>query len=103
MAATATVDAPLRVGDAPQMTTTKLDLSGLTCPLPALKTRKALKPLQPGDVLEVHCTDPLSVIDTPALIGETGDRVEITERTDQRIVFLIEKRSSDPSAEIGKS
>jgi len=83
------------------MTTTKLDLSGLKCPLPALKTRKALKSLQPGDRLEVHCTDPLSVIDIPALIGETGDRVEIAERTDQRIVFLIEKTSRQSAADIG--
>jgi tRNA 2-thiouridine synthesizing protein A len=74
-----------------RMTTTKLDLSGLKCPLPALKTRKALKPLKPGDVLEVHCTDPLSVIDIPNLVRETGDKVEITERADDRIVFLIEK------------
>jgi tRNA 2-thiouridine synthesizing protein A len=73
------------------MTTTKLDLTGLKCPLPALKTRKALKPLSPGDVLEVHCTDPLSVIDIPNLIRETGDKVEITERNEDRIVFVIEK------------
>jgi tRNA 2-thiouridine synthesizing protein A len=73
------------------MTTTKLDLTGLKCPLPALKTRKALKPLKPGDVLEVHCTDPLSVIDIPNLIRETGDKVEITERGEQGIVFVIEK------------
>jgi tRNA 2-thiouridine synthesizing protein A len=70
---------------------TKLDLTGLRCPLPALKTRKALKPLQPGDLLEVHCTDPLSVIDIPNLIRETGDKVEIAERTEHRIVFMIEK------------
>jgi tRNA 2-thiouridine synthesizing protein A len=73
------------------MTTTTLDLSGLKCPLPALKTRKALKPLNAGDVLEVCCTDPLSVIDIPNLIRETGDKVEITERDERRIVFLIEK------------
>ena len=73
------------------MGTTKLDLTGLKCPLPTLKTRKALKPLKPGDLLEVHCTDPLSVIDIPNLIRETGDKVEITERTAQRIVFVIEK------------
>ena len=73
------------------MTTTKLDLTGLKCPLPALKTRKALKALKPGDILEVHCTDPLSVIDIPNLIRETGDKVEITERAERRIVFLIEK------------
>ena len=73
------------------MTQTKLDLTGLKCPLPALKTRKALKSLKPGDRLEVHCTDPLSVIDIPNLIRETGDRIEITERAEHRIVFLIEK------------
>jgi tRNA 2-thiouridine synthesizing protein A len=39
----------------------------------------------------VHCTDPLSVIDIPNLIRETGDKVEITERAESRIVFLIEK------------
>jgi tRNA 2-thiouridine synthesizing protein A len=74
-----------------RMTTTRLDLTGLKCPLPALKTRKALKTLKPGDFLEVHCTDPLSVIDIPNLIRETGDKVEITERAERQIVFLIEK------------
>jgi len=72
---------------------TKLDLVGLKCPLPALRTRKALKTLTPGDRLEVVCTDPLSVIDIPHLIRETGDRVQITERAERRIVFLIEKMS----------
>jgi tRNA 2-thiouridine synthesizing protein A len=75
----------------PGMAQTKLDLTGLKCPLPALKTRKALKSLRPGDRLEVHCTDPLSMIDIPNLIRETGDRVEIMEQAERRIVFLIEK------------
>jgi tRNA 2-thiouridine synthesizing protein A len=73
------------------MTMTKLDLTGLKCPLPALKTRKALKALKPGDFLEVRCTDPLSVIDIPNLIRETGDTVEISERDERQIVFVIEK------------
>lgn len=73
------------------MAMTKLDLTGLKCPLPVLKTRKALKALIAGDRLEVHCTDPLSVIDIPNLIRETGDRVEIIERAEKRIVFMIEK------------
>ena len=80
-------------------TTTKLDLAGLKCPLPALKTRKALKSLAAGDRLEVLCTDPLSLIDIPNLIRETGDTVEITERSESRIVFLIEKTNSS----IGKA
>ena len=76
------------------MTRIKLDLTGLKCPLPALKTRRALKALTPGDVLEVHCTDPLAAIDIPSLIGETGDKVEIAERAEHRIVFMIEKANS---------
>ena len=72
------------------MTTTKLDLTGLKCPLPALKTRKALKSVKVGDFLEVRCTDPLSVIDIPNLVRETGDKVEIKERAQDRIVFLID-------------
>jgi tRNA 2-thiouridine synthesizing protein A len=81
------------------MTTTKLDLTGLKCPLPALKTRKALRSVAAGNFLEVHCTDPLSVIDIPNLIRETGDKVEITERDDKRIVFLIEKLDRPPLAD----
>jgi len=81
------------------MTTTKLDLTGLKCPLPALKTRKALKSVLRGHFLEVHCTDPLSVIDIPNLIRETGDKVEITKRDEQRIVFLIEKLDRPPAAD----
>jgi tRNA 2-thiouridine synthesizing protein A len=72
---------------------TKLDLTGLKCPLPALKTRKALKMLLPGDQLEVHCTDPLAVVDIPNLISQTGDSVEITERTEHHVVFLIQRSS----------
>jgi tRNA 2-thiouridine synthesizing protein A len=81
------------------MTTTKLDLTGLKCPLPALKTRKALKSVLRGHFLEVHCTDPLSVIDIPNLIRETGDKVEITARDEQRIVFLIKKLDRPPAAD----
>lgn len=73
------------------MNATKLDLMGLKCPLPVYRTRKALKSLAIGDRLEVHCTDPLSVIDIPNLIRETGDRVEISERSETRIVFVIDK------------
>jgi tRNA 2-thiouridine synthesizing protein A len=80
------------------MTTTKLDLTGLKCPLPALKTRKALKSVTAGDFLEVHCTDPLSAIDIPNLIRETGDKVEITERDDKKIIFLIEKLNQASTA-----
>ncbi len=79
------------------MTVVKLDLSGLKCPLPALKTRKALKSLAPGDRLEVRCTDPLAVIDIPHLVGLIGDHLEIIDRGERDTVFRIEK--SAPSVE----
>ena len=81
------------------MTTTKLNLTGLKCPLPVLKTRKALKSIPAGNFLEVHCTDPLSVIDIPNLVRETGDEVVITERDENKIVFLIKKADSAPAAD----
>ncbi len=84
------------------MTTTKLDLAGLKCPLPALKTRKALGAIGPGDRLEVHCTDPLAAIDIPNLVNETGDRLESTAREDGRIVFLIERRAGPLRREPGQ-
>jgi len=77
------------------MMTTKLDLTGLKCPLPALKTRKALNAVSHGDRLEVHCTDPLAIIDIPNLVSETGDRIESTERDGNRIIFLIERRARE--------
>jgi tRNA 2-thiouridine synthesizing protein A len=73
------------------MTVTKLDLSGLKCPLPALKTRRALKLLAPGDLLEVRCTDPLALIDIPHLVGITGDRLEVIERDESHTLFRIQK------------
>ncbi len=69
-----------------------LDLRGLKCPLPALRTRKALAGSAPGDILVVACTDPLAGIDIPNLLRETGDALEET-RTEQRVTtFRIRKR-----------
>jgi tRNA 2-thiouridine synthesizing protein A len=73
------------------MAVTNLDLGGLKCPLPALKTRKALTRLQPGDELVVECTDPLSSIDIPNLLRETGDQLLGNEKTAERFVFRIRK------------
>jgi tRNA 2-thiouridine synthesizing protein A len=69
-----------------------LDLSGLKCPLPALRTRKALKSTPPGGALLVTCTDPMAAIDIPNLIRETGDDlIEERREDDARLVFLIRK------------
>lgn len=73
------------------MTETVLDLRGLRCPLPALKTRKALTRLASGDRLVVECTDPLSAIDIPNLLRETGDVLEGNAQETGLYVFRIRK------------
>lgn len=72
---------------------TELDLSGLKCPLPVLRTRKVLNTLRPGDRLRVVCTDPLAGIDVPNLIRETGDILEDQQQENATISFLIRKAS----------
>jgi len=75
------------------MSDTTLDLRGLRCPLPALKTRKALTRLAGGDLLVVECTDPLSTLDIPNLIRETGDTLEDQTAEPGLFVFRIRKKS----------
>jgi len=76
------------------MTETSLDLTGLKCPLPALKTRKALQRLGPGESLLVTCTDPMAAIDIPHLLQETGDTlIEQRGGGSSALVFRIRKKS----------
>lgn len=69
----------------------ELDLSGLKCPLPVLRTRKALLSMAPGERLHVICTDPLAGIDVPNMIRETGDVLEELRQEASRFTFLIRK------------
>ena len=87
-------DTRLKSSFAP-MSETTLDLRGLRCPLPALKTRKALTRLAAGDRLVVECTDPLSTIDIPNLINQTGDVLEDTSTQAGLFVFRILRRVRD--------
>lgn len=68
------------------------DLRGLKCPLPVLRTRKALAGMAPGDVLIVSCTDPLAGIDIPNLLRQTGDTLEETRNEALVLTFRIKKR-----------
>lgn len=76
------------------MTDTRLDLRGLKCPLPALKTRKALARLDADQVLIVECTDPLAEIDIPHVVAETGHMLEGAMRNDDVLVFRIRTRAA---------
>jgi tRNA 2-thiouridine synthesizing protein A len=74
------------------MTEKNLNLRGLKCPLPALRTRKALAGLAAGDLLVVECTDPLAAVDIPNLLNQTGDTLEKTNRVKKVLTFHIRKR-----------
>ena len=69
-----------------------INLRGLKCPLPALRTRKALSGMQSGDLLMVECTDPLTAIDIPNLLNQTGDMLEASSRDDEVLLFRIRKK-----------
>lgn len=74
------------------MTEKNLNLRGLKCPLPALRTRKALGGLQPGDILVVECTDSLAAIDIPNLVNQTGDALEGSRKEKKLLTFRIRKK-----------
>ena len=52
-----------------------LDATGLLCPLPVLRARKALLALPPGGVLRIRTSDPMAVIDMPHFCAESGHAV----------------------------
>ncbi len=71
--------------------TKELDASGLNCPMPILRAKKALKELGPGDVLKIIATDPGSVKDFEAFAKQTGNELlESTEDGDS-FVYLLRK------------
>jgi tRNA 2-thiouridine synthesizing protein A len=78
------------------MKTLILDLSGLKCPLPVLRTRKALRGMDAGAQVEIVATDPMSAIDIPNLVRETSDRLIEQKRDGARLTFVIEKAGSEP-------
>jgi tRNA 2-thiouridine synthesizing protein A len=68
-----------------------LDAIGLACPMPIVRTKKAMDTLQTGEVLEVHVTDKGSVKDIPAWANKGGhDIVKHVEEADV-LKFWIKK------------
>jgi tRNA 2-thiouridine synthesizing protein A len=76
------------------MSSVALDLRGLKCPLPVLRTRKALVRAAIGDIIEVRCNDPMAAIDIPAMVYQRGDRLRAYSRIDDELIFVIEKAGS---------
>lgn len=70
----------------------QLDLKGLSCPLPIVKTAKALKGLASGDLVEVLATDPGSVKDFAAWARVTGNELLESSQFGNVFRFVIKKR-----------
>ncbi len=69
----------------------ELDASGLNCPLPILRAKKALGALEAGQVLRIIATDPGSVKDFDAFAKQTGNELMESGEEGGKFVFLIKK------------
>lgn len=74
-----------------QAITLELDLTGLTCPMPLLKTKQALNKLASGDTIRVIATDPASERDFKVFAQQSGNRLLSTEKADGKFTFVLEK------------
>jgi tRNA 2-thiouridine synthesizing protein A len=72
--------------------TKTLDLKGLSCPLPIVKTAQAAKDLASGDLIEALATDPGSVADFTAWCKATGNELVEQSEADDVFRFVIRKK-----------
>ncbi len=68
-----------------------LDCSGLSCPMPIIKTKKAIDALQLGQVLQMIATDPGSTSDMEAWTKKTGHELVASSQEGGKFVFFIKK------------
>ena len=73
------------------MSTATLDAKGLACPMPIVKTKKALKALAAGETLSVESTDPGSVKDMEAFCRMTGNELLSSSEADGVYLYEIKK------------
>ena len=69
----------------------ELDASGLNCPLPILRAKKALAALSSGQVLHIIATDPGSVKDFEAFAKQTGNELMESREEGGKFHFLMKK------------
>jgi tRNA 2-thiouridine synthesizing protein A len=69
-----------------------LDLKGMSCPLPVIKTAMAMKGLTPGKLLEVFATDPGSVPDFKAWAQTTGNPLVESSQANGIYRFVLKKK-----------
>ena len=69
-----------------------LDAKGMNCPLPILKTRKALQTMQPGGLLEVLSTDAGSVADFESFCRQTGNQLVSSTKEGDVYKFVLKRK-----------
>ena len=70
----------------------EIDTSGLNCPLPILKAKKALTDLHSGQTLKVIATDPGSWRDFEAFARQTGNELVSQEKTEVNFIYVLKRR-----------
>ncbi|QGM98732.1 sulfurtransferase TusA family protein [Methylocystis parvus] len=70
-----------------------VDARGLNCPMPILRTKKALKEIAIGDTLEVLASDPGSLSDFEAFARQTGDELVSAERLDSHFRYVLRRKN----------
>ncbi|MED4205554.1 sulfurtransferase TusA family protein [Neobacillus mesonae] len=68
-----------------------VDAKGLACPMPIVRTKKAMDELESGQILEVHTTDKGSKNDLTAWAKSGGHELLKTEEKDNVFKFWIKK------------
>ena len=70
----------------------EVDASGLNCPLPILRAKKALAEMQSGEVLKVIATGSGSEHDFPTFAKQTGNGLLASEKLADAFVFYLKRR-----------
>ena len=70
----------------------EVDAIGMNCPLPILRTKKALATMQSGEVLKVKATDAGAAHDFPAFAKQTGNELLASTKEGDVLVFFLKRR-----------
>jgi tRNA 2-thiouridine synthesizing protein A len=70
----------------------EVDARGLDCPLPVLRTKKALNDMMSGQLLRILATDPTSVRDFQAFARQTGNELLQYTEHDGVYTFLLKRK-----------
>ena len=70
----------------------EVDARGLNCPLPILRTKKALADMQSGDVLKILATDPGATRDFQAFAKQTGNELVEQQTVGEEFIHVLRRR-----------